>query len=82
MNATKCRKRGQRWRKRAQSGQLPSACPRPNPNEDAFGPEGGQKVSEKRAEVAEVNTLLAVGRCLHQQGHLQLRAKVEEVNIV
>ena len=26
--------------------------------------------------------LLAVGRCLHQQGRLQLRAKVEEVNIV
>ena len=55
VNATKCRKRGQRWRKRAQFGQLPSACPRPNPNEDVFGPERGQKVSEKRAEVAEVN---------------------------
>ena len=26
--------------------------------------------------------LLAVGRCLHQQGRLQLGAKVEEVNIV
>ena len=54
-------------------------------NEDVFGPERGQRVSEeKRAEVAEV--LLAVGRCLlapwHQQGRLQVRAKVEEVNIV
>ena len=48
------------------------------PNEDVFGAE----VSEKRAEVAEVNTLLAVGRCLHQQGRLQVGAKVEEVNIV
>ena len=50
------------------------------------GRERGQRVleEEKRAEVAEV--LLAVGRCLlapwHQQGRLQVRAKVEEVNIV